>query len=130
MSGLPADMGTLASSLCCLRCNCAHACTVLQVLSKAVAYIQQNELTKWIKIVYVYEDLNDPIIRVLAENLRVIDRCYPKVLDLSSFTASTSCLVFVSVCPVSPRSCISFAIITAGCTIDHFHLFVSTLCDE
>ena len=89
--------GTLASSLCCLRCNCAHACTVLQILSKAVAYIQQNELTKWIKIVYVYEDLNDPIIRVLAENLRVIDRCYPKVLELSSCTASTSCLLFVSV---------------------------------
>ncbi len=70
---------------------------MLQILSKAVAYIQQNELTKWIKIVYVYEDLNDPIIRVLAENLRVIDRCYPKVLELSSCTASTSCLLFVSV---------------------------------
>jgi len=55
----------------------------LEVLSKAVAYIQQNELTKWIKIVYVYEDLNDPVIRALADNLRVIDRCYPKmVMDL------------------------------------------------
>ena len=28
---------------------------------------------------YVYEDLNDPIIRALADNLRVIDRCFPKV---------------------------------------------------
>jgi hypothetical protein len=54
-----------------------------QVLSKAVAYIQQNELTKWIKVVYVYEDLNDPVIRALADNLRVIDRCYPKVLNLA-----------------------------------------------
>ena len=56
-----------------------------QVLSKAVAYIQQNELTKWIKIVYVYEDLNDPVIRALADNLRVIDRCYPKVLNVARF---------------------------------------------
>ena len=55
----------------------------LEVLSKAVAYIQQNELTKWVKIVYIYEDLNDPVIRALADNLRVIDRCFPKmVMDL------------------------------------------------
>mmetsp|Transcript_26416 Transcript_26416/g.86841 ORF Transcript_26416/g.86841 Transcript_26416/m.86841 type:complete len:680 (-) Transcript_26416:600-2639(-) len=55
----------------------------LEILSKAVAYIQSNELTKWIKIVYLYEDLNDPVIKRLAENLRVIDRCYPKmVFDL------------------------------------------------
>ena len=52
---------------------------VQQVLSKVIAYIQQNELTKWIKIVYLYEDLNDPVIRALADNLRVIDRCFPKV---------------------------------------------------
>ena len=57
--------------------------TCSQVLSKAVAYIQQNELTKWIKVVYLYEDLNDPVIRALADNLRVIDRCYPKVLGFS-----------------------------------------------
>jgi len=65
----------------------------LEILSKAIAYIQQNELTKWVKIVYVYDDLNDPIIRALADNLRVIDRCFPKmVMDLvlvqGSFTPS------------------------------------------
>ena len=56
-----------------------HIYIYTQILSKAIAYIQQNELTKWVKIVYVYDDLNDPIIRALADNLRVIDRCFPKV---------------------------------------------------
>jgi hypothetical protein len=69
-------------------------CPAHQILSKAVAYIQQNELTKWIKVVYVYEDLNDPIIRVLAENLRVIDRCFPKVPSFFRF------LSFICVCPI------------------------------
>mmetsp|Transcript_45382 Transcript_45382/g.95100 ORF Transcript_45382/g.95100 Transcript_45382/m.95100 type:complete len:657 (-) Transcript_45382:18-1988(-) len=55
----------------------------LEVLNKAVSYVQQNELTKWLKVVYVYQDLNDPMIRAIAENLRVIDRCFPKiVIDL------------------------------------------------
>ena len=52
----------------------------LATLSKAVAYVQGNELTKWLKVVYVYQDLNDPLIRAIAENLRVIDRCFPKVV--------------------------------------------------
>jgi amino acid transporter len=55
----------------------------LEVLTKAVSYVQQNELTKWLKVCYVYQDLNDPMIRAIAENLRVIDRCFPKiVIDL------------------------------------------------
>jgi len=55
----------------------------LEVLNKAVSYVQQNELTRWLKVVYVYEDLNDPMIKAIAENLRVIDRCYPKmVIDM------------------------------------------------
>uniref|UniRef100_A0A7S0ESQ3 Amino acid permease/ SLC12A domain-containing protein n=1 Tax=Hanusia phi TaxID=3032 RepID=A0A7S0ESQ3_9CRYP len=55
----------------------------LEVLNKAVSYVQQNELTRWLKVVYVYEDLNDPMIKAIAENLRVIDRCFPKmVIDL------------------------------------------------
>eukprot|EP00286_Rhodomonas_abbreviata_P016730 CAMPEP_0181342372 /NCGR_PEP_ID=MMETSP1101-20121128/30960_1 /TAXON_ID=46948 /ORGANISM="Rhodomonas abbreviata, Strain Caron Lab Isolate" /LENGTH=681 /DNA_ID=CAMNT_0023453815 /DNA_START=178 /DNA_END=2223 /DNA_ORIENTATION=- len=52
----------------------------LEVLSKAVNYVQNNELTKWLKVVYVYEDLNDPMIKAIAENLRVVDRCFPKVV--------------------------------------------------
>jgi len=52
----------------------------LETLSKAVTYVQNNELTKWLKVVYVYEDLNDPMIKAIAENLRVIDRCFPKVV--------------------------------------------------
>jgi hypothetical protein len=45
--------------------------------TQAVSYVQSNELTKWLKIVYVYEDLNDPMIKAIAENLRVIDRLAP-----------------------------------------------------
>mmetsp|Transcript_74677 Transcript_74677/g.199989 ORF Transcript_74677/g.199989 Transcript_74677/m.199989 type:complete len:139 (-) Transcript_74677:150-566(-) len=52
----------------------------LEVLNKAVSYVQQNELTKWLKVCYVYRDLNDPMIRAIAENLRVIDRCFPKIV--------------------------------------------------
>jgi len=52
----------------------------LEVLNKAVSYVQSNELTKWLKVVYVYDDLSDPMIKAIAENLRVIDRCFPKVV--------------------------------------------------
>mmetsp|Transcript_64863 Transcript_64863/g.148558 ORF Transcript_64863/g.148558 Transcript_64863/m.148558 type:complete len:684 (-) Transcript_64863:309-2360(-) len=52
----------------------------LEVLNKAVSYVQSNELTKWLKVVYVYEDINDPMIQAIAENLRVIDRCFPKIV--------------------------------------------------
>jgi hypothetical protein len=52
----------------------------LEVLNKAVSYVQSNELTKWLKVVYVYDDLQDPMIKAIAENLRVIDRCFPKVV--------------------------------------------------
>ena len=52
----------------------------LEVLNKAVAYVQSNELTKWLKVVYVYEDISDPMIKAIAENLRVIDRCFPKIV--------------------------------------------------
>mmetsp|Transcript_25734 Transcript_25734/g.61055 ORF Transcript_25734/g.61055 Transcript_25734/m.61055 type:complete len:685 (-) Transcript_25734:331-2385(-) len=52
----------------------------LETLTKAVAYVQNNELTKWLKVIYVYDDLNDPMVKSLAENLRVVDRCFPKVV--------------------------------------------------
>ena len=65
-----------------------------QVLTKAMAYIHANELAKWVKVVYIYEDLNDPVIRALADNLRVVDRCFPKV---SFAWHALSCAVLLAV---------------------------------
>lgn len=75
------------------------------MLSKAVAYIQQNELTKWIKVVYIYEDLNDPVIRALADNLRVIDRCYPKVLFIQPVLSCVGTVLLALLVDVSGTNC-------------------------
>mmetsp|Transcript_85475 Transcript_85475/g.227942 ORF Transcript_85475/g.227942 Transcript_85475/m.227942 type:complete len:598 (+) Transcript_85475:267-2060(+) len=51
----------------------------LEVLNKAATYVQTNELARWLKVVYVYSDPTDPMCSLIADNLRVIDRCHPNI---------------------------------------------------
>ena len=40
---------------------------------------QTNELAKWLKVVYIFRELDDPMCSLIADNLRVIDRCHPNI---------------------------------------------------
>jgi hypothetical protein len=42
-------------------------------------FLQTNELAKWLKVVYIFRDLDDPMCSLIADNLRVIDRCHPNI---------------------------------------------------
>ena len=54
----------------------------LSVLNKGILYIKDNEVTDKIKIVHCYNS-PDEIPAKLAENVKIMDRCYPKTrIDL------------------------------------------------
>eukprot|EP01126_Amoeba_proteus_P041844 TRINITY_DN4517_c0_g1_i2.p1 TRINITY_DN4517_c0_g1~~TRINITY_DN4517_c0_g1_i2.p1 ORF type:complete len:629 (+),score=80.25 TRINITY_DN4517_c0_g1_i2:186-2072(+) len=54
----------------------------LSVLNKAILYIRDNEITDKIKIIHCYETKED-IPPKLVENVKILDRCYPKTrIDL------------------------------------------------
>jgi len=66
----------------------------LEVLNKAISYIQRNELSCRIMIGLCVDSVDNPIIPAVVDSLRVLDNCYPKVsfglvVVLGSFAPGT-----------------------------------------
>jgi hypothetical protein len=56
------------------------------VINKAILYVRDNELTKFLKICHVYQNEND-IPSFLEANVKFLDKQYPKMcIDLVSYS--------------------------------------------
>lgn len=69
----------------------------IRTINKAVLYVLSNEMSKWLKIVHVYENRNDAPVNIV-EDVKMLDLTYPEIrLDCVLFEGTFSPATLTSI---------------------------------